>query len=483
MLTSTHSRARRTLALALWAAAFAALAPAQDASLKDVMARLEDPAQHERESAKADLAAHRGDLSRLLRQAMAGAGDNLKTELLEVAQARADAALVDSAAGLLGHDDERLAAAARAYLLALDRDALVLQGEPDERTRQHWADFLDYRQHFVIAQALIAAYLLPGKYFGQFEGLYRTEPDELDARLLALVSLEARCGEALSDAVVARLAQGPQTSEYTRNARLRRMSNSAAVKAAYRLASLDRADESVAASIADLGSSALISSLYFIQDLRVTAVRALAHSAAPEDVADRLAALHAESSRDYRDEMLRRSLDQEALREEMEVVLARFGRPDLLEARIERQRKRYERDAGAEVSVPSRLSLEVELQVRNDVAYLYLRAGDAQAAEREWSATAEYASSRLAGSTGRARSSLASSLGAIYYNLACAQSRQCKTSRAIVNLVRSVELGYADFAWMLEDGDLADLRETRAFHDWFNRVAPPAVADRLVAGR
>lgn len=483
MLTGTHIRAGKTMALALWAAAFATLAAAQEPSLPEILARLEDPAQHERESAKADLAAHGGDLSRLLRQAMAGAGDHLKAELLEVAQVRADAALVDSAARLLGHDDGRLAAAARAYLLALDKNSLVLQGEPDESTRRHWADFLDYRRQFFIARELIAAYLLPGKYFGQFDALYRAEAEGLDARLLALVSLEARYGEALTDAVAARLAQGPQSSEYTRNARLRRMSNPAAVKAAYRLASLDRADESVAAAMADLGSSALISSLYFIQDLRVTAVRALAHSAAPDDVADRLAALHAESSRDYRDETLRRSLDQEALREEMEVVLARFGRPDLLEARIDRQRKRYVRDAGAEVSVPSRLSLEVELQVRNDVAYLYLRAGDAAAAEREWTSTAEYASSRLAGSTGRARSSLASSLGAIYYNLACAQSRLCKTSRAIVSLVRSVEFGYADFAWMLEDGDLAELRGTRAFHDWFSRVAPPAVADRLVAGR
>jgi len=80
---------------------------------------------------------------------------------------------------------------------------------------------------------------------------------------------------------------------------------------------------------------------------------------------------------------------------------------------------------------------------------------------------------------GRNRSSMTSYLAAVYYNLACAQSLQFKNSRALASLKEAVGNGYKDFAWMLEDGDLDNVRVSEGFRTWFLDTAPPAVADRL----
>jgi hypothetical protein len=77
---------------------------------------------------------------------------------------------------------------------------------------------------------------------------------------------------------------------------------------------------------------------------------------------------------------------------------------------------------------------------------------------------------------------VASLLGSVYYNLACAQSLQLKLTRAGESLESARLNGYRDFNWMLEDGDLDALRHTPDFRAWFRKVAPPAAVDRLDAG-
>ena len=77
------------------------------------------------------------------------------------------------------------------------------------------------------------------------------------------------------------------------------------------------------------------------------------------------------------------------------------------------------------------------------------------------------------------RSSLSSFSGAVYYNLACAQALQLKLTKAMESLERAHGLGYRDFAWILEDGDLESLRQTPRFRAWFGEFAPPALVARL----
>lgn len=49
------------------------------------------------------------------------------------------------------------------------------------------------------------------------------------------------------------------------------------------------------------------------------------------------------------------------------------------------------------------------------------------------------------------------------YNLACSLSLKLEFSEALECLKESIRLGFNDLSWILEDPDLADLRETDAF--------------------
>lgn len=102
-------------------------------------------------------------------------------------------------------------------------------------------------------------------------------------------------------------------------------------------------------------------------------------------------------------ELLKRLIDQDSLREEVEVVMARFGRTELLEARMAALRSRYEQPATGQVVANSRSAADVETQARNSIAYLSLCAGDAASAEREWQAAIDQVQIRMNASTGRAR--------------------------------------------------------------------------------
>jgi len=50
-----------------------------------------------------------------------------------------------------------------------------------------------------------------------------------------------------------------------------------------------------------------------------------------------------------------------------------------------------------------------------------------------------------------------------YYNLACSLALKKRNAEALRTLERSVELGYSDYEWMLQDPDLEGLREHPKF--------------------
>lgn len=457
---------------------------AQDAAdIKDALAQLESPFADERALGKAELVAAKGDIARQLRAAMDDSPECVQAELLDVAQSRRDGALVQHAAALLATSNVRLLPAARDYLLALKRAQLQVNREALGEALRAWDEFIVFRRRYEISLELIEAQFKPGKYTGQFSALRADHGDALDEDLLALVSASDTFGDALFKAATDRVASGIPAGDVIRNARFRRISNPALVLLALQLIGRGAAEAEIQQQLLNVEASAFAGAVYMVQDLRVTAVRALALTSRPDEMSDRLAALHATVCRDSSVELFKRLLDQDALREEVEIALARFGRTELLQARVGSLRQRYERPATGQVAAASGNAAEVETQSRNSIAYLYMRAGDAASAESEWFAAAEQVKARMNGSGGRVRTSLAVTLGAIYYNLACAQSTLNKTTRALGSLRKAVENGYAEYGWMLEDGDLESVRGTRAFEDWFVSVAPPSVSDYLAERR
>lgn len=58
-----------------------------------------------------------------------------------------------------------------------------------------------------------------------------------------------------------------------------------------------------------------------------------------------------------------------------------------------------------------------------------------------------------------------------HYNLACSLALTGRHPAALRSLRRAIECGYGDFDWMLEDPDLADLREQRGFRQLIRDLA------------
>jgi tetratricopeptide (TPR) repeat protein len=54
----------------------------------------------------------------------------------------------------------------------------------------------------------------------------------------------------------------------------------------------------------------------------------------------------------------------------------------------------------------------------------------------------------------------------IHYNLACSYSLTGQQDEATTALERALDLGYRDFKWLLDDPDLADLRD----HESYTRI-------------
>jgi tetratricopeptide (TPR) repeat protein len=55
--------------------------------------------------------------------------------------------------------------------------------------------------------------------------------------------------------------------------------------------------------------------------------------------------------------------------------------------------------------------------------------------------------------------------GPAYYNLACVQALQDQREAAIKNLRKAVEKGFTDRAFILNDPDLASIRDDPAFRE------------------
>lgn len=464
-------------------ACVAPLAAQQAAVVKEALAKLESPFADERTEGKLELVAFEGDLSRVLKSAMEDAPECVQIELLDVATSRRDPALVTHAAARLETRGERVSLAARDYLLALSTQSLRVEASALGDARAAFERFVVFRRRYQMSLALIEAQLKPGKYAAPFEALRAEYGDALDDDLLLFASGSSAVCDGLRKAAQDRVARGLETGDVIRVGRFRRLQNADLLVFALGLIGVGAVDADATARLATTDASAFSAAVYMAQDLRVTAIRALTETANADDMSDRLAAFYATSARDSNHELLKRLLDQDALREEVEVVLARFGRTELLEARIAALRARYEQPATGQVNAQVRNAAEVETQARNAIALLYLRAGDAAEAEREWMRAVDQVNARMSSAGGRQRTALAATQALIYYNLACALSLQGKTSRALGSLRKAVENGYADFAWVLEDGDLAALREHPAFLGWFNSVAPPHLVDLLSAGR
>ena len=57
-----------------------------------------------------------------------------------------------------------------------------------------------------------------------------------------------------------------------------------------------------------------------------------------------------------------------------------------------------------------------------------------------------------------------------HYNLACSQALKGQTVKAIESLKKSIELGYDDLEWMLEDDDLLSLHGHTKFEELVKKL-------------
>lgn len=62
----------------------------------------------------------------------------------------------------------------------------------------------------------------------------------------------------------------------------------------------------------------------------------------------------------------------------------------------------------------------------------------------------------------------------VYYNLACSYSLLKKQGLALKSLKRSLNLGYQDIQFIIEDPDLADLRKDSRFSELIEKYVNPA---------
>ena len=421
-----------------------------------------------------------GDIAADLRVAYGIADVHERIGLIEAAQMRDDNALVTQAAIELASDDERLAGTAHEYLMSLSFDALQPETEDfDQAQTDAWESFVRFRIRRDIAATLLEAHLMPGKYFGQFAELRRFDSPRIDAELLRLVRADADFADALNEAARQAMdADAPPERIF---------------QSAYRrLGSAVGGFEPVLAYVADMNltdklelqirqtpRSRFQAALEVFGNVRAAAVRALAGSPDATTLKHELTGIYDLIERQQPDPALIHLVNLDATQVEIEVSLARIGDSTLLDARIAALRTQIERVQQLKANVNMNANSRPDLIAQNEIAHLQLRSGNLAGAEQEWKDAAEGAIIMMRSAEGRNRSSLSSYLAAVYYNLACAQSLQLKSSAALASLKKAVEHGYKDFAWMLDDGDLYEVRLHEDFAGWFDDVAPPSVADRL----
>jgi hypothetical protein len=472
-----------TVFLFLNSLAIAPLAAQRDL-LKRELEDLASPIALERAHAVARIVAIEQDIAADLRVAYKIADLHEQLGLLEASQLRADGALMQQAAEGLGDADERLALQSREYLMALEFEALLPDSADftDAQVRA-WDSFFTFRLRRDIAQALLAAHILPGKFLGQFDALRRFDAARLDRELLAVMAADPSFAEALNRAATETLAR-PVPAERAFQAPWRRlqMGNGAFAPALAYLQEMKQSDN-VKAGVKLHGRTAFMAALEVACGVRAAAVRALAESPQQGELIVLLTMYYDQLLQHLPDPEFASAIAVEDLCVELELTLARFGESALLTARIETLRAQIQRVDDPRANVNMQVASRPDLIAQNQIAHLLLRAGDAEGAEREWTAAVDTGLSMLALADGRNRASLSSYLAAVYYNLACAQSLQVKLTRSMASLREAVRYGYKDFGWMLEDGDLEGVRASDDFRDWFMDVAPPSVADRAGLSR
>ena len=455
---------------------------AQRDIIKRELPELASPSATERARAALRVANMEEDISADLRVAYKFADTSVRLGLLKVVLLRGDGALVSQAAIALSNDDERLTLSASEYLLSLPYELLQPEtSEFDEAQLSSWSDFQDFRMRRDIAAVLIDAHLMPGKYFSQFDTLRKFDPERLDRELLAIMDSDPEFAEPLNLASRDAAAREVTADRAFQPTWRRLVAGAGAFEPALHYQQKMELTEDVDRAVRQVGEQAYLAAQEVLVSLRAVAVRALSECPSTPELNKRLNATYDALMVQTPDPKLGRVIDLDTMRVEIELTLARFGDPELLDARIDSLRSQIQRVQQVKVNVNMQVASRPDLIAQNEIAHLKLRAGDLKGAEAEWKAAASNSRELMRDVEGRNRNSLSSYLAAVFYNLACAQSLQGKVGRAMDSLKEAVSHGYKDFGWMLEDGDLDQVRETTSFRDWFEDTAPPSVADRLGA--
>lgn len=460
-------------------AVFAATLFAQDADFRQAMRQLAAPTAAERAIAVAAIANNKADIAAAARVAFKDARVGERCGLLEAFEARADNGLLVPAVNLLAQPgiDERVSESARAYVLSLPEAKLTLdESTLNPEARVTWQDLRVVWLRIQITDSLVDALLKPGKFHGQFAALRRRDGKALDAELVRLVELDTAYLEALEEGSARRHARGVDADRMFTNPWRRLTIALGNYEPALALLRGEGPDELPSAE-----RDTLIAAAEMIGDLRTAAVRALAGSETATDLVAPMRQWHLALQIAEPAPALRNYVNTEGLRTEIELTLARFGDRELLDARLAGLRAQVERFNQGSVNINARIANRPDIAARNEAAHLLLRSGDHAGAETEWLSLVKEGHEIERLTKDSQRSAVASFLGSVYYNLACAQALQLKLTRAGQSLETAVANGYRDYAWMLEDGDLEPLRRTVVFRTWFGRLAPPALVDRLPA--
>jgi hypothetical protein len=467
-----------TLSLLL---AFAGALSAQDREFMRVVDGLAEPAAIDRADAINRIANWEGDIAANLRVAYRTAWPIERAGLLQAAALRRDVALVPLAAADLAAADDRVRLNARDYLLNLPVGDLKLDTAAlTDAQAEAWDEFRNLRVRRDMLACLIDQWLKPGKFFGQFEDLRAHDAARLDTALVDLVLARTDVAEPLDLAAADRIAQGIEPHRLFSAAWRRLTEGQSALRAAevyVRTGEHDRIGASISSSV-------MQTALAVVTELRATAAAALGQTRLDEVSLAQLEQFYQDLPRQSIEPRYRFALDPRLLTVELEIMLARHGLGEYLDARIARLHLQVERAReGQDSHVNLRASSRPDLSAMNEIAQLLLRRGDLVAAEQQLSAAIEQAQSDMMFVQARFRTTLVSYIGVAYYNLACAQALQLKTSASLENLKRAAANGYSDFAWMLEDGDLHHVRAVSEFDAWFAEVAPPSVYGDFAARR
>ena len=464
-----------------FAASLSAQADDRANDFKLHLQRLDSPAAVERAQATLDMAALELNLAHEMRMAWANASVQQRVGMFKVAARLQDTGLRKQAAAALAGDDSRLKIGAAIYLDQLAWAELTKQHELAATEAAHWDEYLERRMRRDVADLLLDAQLKPGRYDGQFDTLRARGTELLDRHLLSLLALEPQWAETLNESVRRRLDRGIEAERMHSSAWAQLIRSNEGFEAATLYLRTMEYSELVRAAQAQLRRGQFIAALEVANQVRAAAARALAESDhGPRHITmlkqAYLALLLFEPEPSFAV-----ASDTSLLRVEIEITLSRVGDHELLDARLATLRMQLDAVIEAGPNVTARPSARPDLQAGNEIAHLLLRRGDHAAAEAQWQSMINDAQAQMARSDSRTRVSLSSYMGAVYYNLACAQALQLKLSAGHESLKKAVSHGYKDFQWMLEDGDLRPMQGFEPFRAWFTEVAPMYLADRLAA--